>query len=318
MYIKIKHIKNLLLVSAIIFFAGVNYFTYVKADIATANCSKTIDADCDGLIDDEERVYGTDINNVDSDGDGYSDGVEVKSGYDPTKPAPGDRVSKLSADAKGDENLSVDLTDKLAEDLQQFIKEKGENSITTSDVDDFVEQQYSDTLNSHITLESLPEIDSSQMKVLPQNYDGLNESDRKGKLKQDAIKYYSQIAYALASNAPVEMIESSEFSVFRNDFEKHFASLASEDVDYDYFANLAKKTDLFLEQVKGIEVPASMIDMHKKALKIIDGYLSLRNEQISTNDPIGKMILLSKIQDLMVITSDFFEKDFQEYNDSLK
>lgn len=69
----------------------------------------TIDADGDGLTDDEERALGTDINkadtdddqlpdrdevevyktdplNKDSDGDGYMDGEEVKAGYDPKGP----------------------------------------------------------------------------------------------------------------------------------------------------------------------------------------------------------------------------------------
>ncbi len=41
------------------------------------------DTDNDGLFDDEEAEYGCDINNPDSDGDGYLDGNEVKNGYDP-------------------------------------------------------------------------------------------------------------------------------------------------------------------------------------------------------------------------------------------
>ncbi len=45
-----------------------------------------IDSDNDGLTDDEERIYGTDINNPDTDGDGYLDGQEVKNGYNPLGP----------------------------------------------------------------------------------------------------------------------------------------------------------------------------------------------------------------------------------------
>lgn len=41
------------------------------------------DTDSDGLYDDEEEKYGTDINNSDSDGDGYLDGSEVKNGFNP-------------------------------------------------------------------------------------------------------------------------------------------------------------------------------------------------------------------------------------------
>jgi hypothetical protein len=42
-----------------------------------------IDSDQDGLSDLEEREYGTEIDNPDSDGDGFLDGDEVKSGFNP-------------------------------------------------------------------------------------------------------------------------------------------------------------------------------------------------------------------------------------------
>ncbi|MFH1187647.1 MAG: thrombospondin type 3 repeat-containing protein, partial [bacterium] len=41
------------------------------------------DDDKDGLTNQEEIFYGTDINNPDTDGDGFSDGDEVKNGYNP-------------------------------------------------------------------------------------------------------------------------------------------------------------------------------------------------------------------------------------------
>lgn len=43
----------------------------------------TLDNDNDGLSNAEEVVYGTDLNNPDTDGDGYLDGIEVENGYNP-------------------------------------------------------------------------------------------------------------------------------------------------------------------------------------------------------------------------------------------
>lgn len=51
------------------------------------------DTDADGLPDDLERIYQTNPNVADTDKDGYADGLEVANGYDPTKPAPGDKIS---------------------------------------------------------------------------------------------------------------------------------------------------------------------------------------------------------------------------------
>ncbi len=45
--------------------------------------SNADDPDQDGLNNAEERLYGTDPNNPDTDGDGYPDGEEVKNGYNP-------------------------------------------------------------------------------------------------------------------------------------------------------------------------------------------------------------------------------------------
>ncbi|WP_332926994.1 gliding motility-associated C-terminal domain-containing protein [Arenibacter palladensis] len=47
----------------------------VEVVITVSDC--TLDTDNDGLLDGEETVLGTDINNPDTDGDGISDGVEV-------------------------------------------------------------------------------------------------------------------------------------------------------------------------------------------------------------------------------------------------
>jgi len=47
-----------------------------------------IDTDADGLPDDLENYYGTDINNPDTDSDGYNDGTEIKNNYNPAGDGP--------------------------------------------------------------------------------------------------------------------------------------------------------------------------------------------------------------------------------------
>ena len=47
---------------------------------------RTQRAEKDGLFDEEESVYGTNVNNPDTDGDGYKDGEEVDGGFNPTGP----------------------------------------------------------------------------------------------------------------------------------------------------------------------------------------------------------------------------------------
>lgn len=53
------------------------------ANTSTPSAEKIIDSDLDGLTDEQEKFYGTDPLNPDTDGDGYNDGSEVQSGYNP-------------------------------------------------------------------------------------------------------------------------------------------------------------------------------------------------------------------------------------------
>lgn len=64
------------------------------------------DADGDGIADDDEPNYGTDVNNADSDGDGMRDGVELAMRQSPTTPnarpsASGTPVSSCQALSQG-------------------------------------------------------------------------------------------------------------------------------------------------------------------------------------------------------------------------
>jgi hypothetical protein len=54
--------------------------------LGTGVTETEIDTDKDGLPDYIENIYGTDLNNPDTDGDGYKDGEEVENGYNPLVP----------------------------------------------------------------------------------------------------------------------------------------------------------------------------------------------------------------------------------------
>ncbi len=53
------------------------------------------DSDSDGLSDVLEATYGSDRDNVDTDGDGYQDGVEVENGFNPLNPGTTSRMVDL-------------------------------------------------------------------------------------------------------------------------------------------------------------------------------------------------------------------------------
>ncbi len=76
---------------------------------------KKIDTDNDGLSNYEEiYIYHTDPNNPDTDGDGYTDGDEVKNGYDPNKNGD-DKLEKSIVVSLADQSLSYKLGDYIVD-----------------------------------------------------------------------------------------------------------------------------------------------------------------------------------------------------------
>lgn len=128
------------------------------------NKGASIDKDNDGLLDWEESLWGTDENNSDTDGDGTSDGEEVKTQRDPTVAGPNDSQdevfqAQIASDgvyAEGytpgtlTDNLSINLASNyltLKKD-QTYTAETGEELVTaiTNDISKItneIAEQYS-------------------------------------------------------------------------------------------------------------------------------------------------------------------------------
>ena len=60
-----------------------NSFIATSTEMLPVEKNINIDLDNDGLSNVDEKKYGTDINNPDTDGDGFLDGDEVKNGFNP-------------------------------------------------------------------------------------------------------------------------------------------------------------------------------------------------------------------------------------------
>ncbi len=75
-----------------------------RPDFVPAAGILVLDADADGLPDDAERRFGTQWQDPDTDGDGYSDGEEVRNGFNPLGPGrlvePLTGVDRAIADGK--------------------------------------------------------------------------------------------------------------------------------------------------------------------------------------------------------------------------
>ena len=328
MYIKIKYIKQFILISACLFLAGFNYFTYANADNTAASkeiCNISVDSDCDGLTNAEEQLYGTDAKNPDTDGDGYSDGVEIKSGYDPLKPAPDDKLLNLNKHTSTD-NLAttsleqqVSMTDDVIQKIQGFIKSNGNKNISTTDIQSLMDDTLIEKSGKPIQWDTLPNIDSAQLKILNQSYPSLNAEERKAKLQEDAAKYIITIAYLLDSNAPASLLTDDDAKALATDFLDHLYSFSTLNPDFEYFTDIENRFGLFSDQAMQIEVPETMLSLHIKLIRWAKGFSELSTStQKNQQDPVANIAAISSILNFAGLLDDFSKNDFQNYLNQLK
>jgi hypothetical protein len=310
---KIKYLKNLFLILCIFFLASFNYFSL--AATTTKNNAVSLDSDNDGLSDNEENLYGTDPKNPDTDGDGYSDGVEVKSGYSPIKAAPEDRVVVAETNnlATQTKTSQLSLTDTFMDDFQKFIATKDGQAISAEEVKKFTDAEFAAKV-APTDISTLPEVDRTKIKIKAQKYSSLSDTDRKKELQKDAAQYLNQMSYLLVSNAPVPITSATDFSVFQQDFSDRLLDSTSAE-NIIYFADMSNRLDTFSQQLETLEIPETMLELHIKFIQIIKGALSLRTTtySASTNDPMGKIISLTKARDLITLFSDLFTNDLSNY-----
>ncbi len=322
-YIKIKHIKNFLMIVACLSLASFNYFTYAEtADGGTEKiCDQTLDSDCDGLINSEEKLYGTNPENADTDGDSYSDGVEVGSGFDPLKPAPGDKIALANANASVDNSVGTETfsaTENFSNDMLALIQSKNDQAITREEINNLVNEQLNLNLQEDGSFETLPEIDRSQIKILKQDYSALSSKERAEKEATDAFDYINNVAYLLISNSPTQLITRDDFIAFQDEFFSHMADLSDSNSDLEYFSDLGKRLEIFSNQVNDVQVPETMVDMHIKFLRIVKGILTLQNNSSNADDPLGRALIFAKAIGYVELMSDFFQNDIKNYLEQLE
>lgn len=267
------------------------------------------DADQDGLSLEEEKAYGTDPSNNDTDGDSYSDGVEIESGYDPLKPAPGDRivpeevVTETDAGAT-DPTAPVNLTDLASQELANLVTEKQEaqEELTPDDLNAAVATVLE---KSNATVE-LPEIDLASIKIKEVSKK-LDDEEKEAQRKQDTIEYLTTVSYIILSNAPNPIRSSGELQSFTLRASQE-AILSMATGNTSMLDSLTSKSQVILDEVKNVEVPENMVDTHLKATQVVK-YLGSMGEKIKsvdlTNDPIGQMAELASVQGAMFEVQNF-------------
>jgi hypothetical protein len=324
---RIKNINlSVLILTALVIFSFA-YYLHAQESSNTQN-NIFLDSDQDGLTDQEEKLYGTDPHNPDTDGDGYSDGAEVRSGYDPAKPAPGDKIGAaentsgtvLGTSNQKDGTISSstsdnkNLTTQVAQKITDLANNTGDDQQVTMDQ---ISGILDDAMSSSLPADSLPQVSKDDIKIKKQNYSKLSNKEAQAKRKEDFLDYIVAVYYIISSNSPVPITSSTDATTA--------AATITQDillsVDTRSTTNLEKLNvsgDKMYEQLKDVEVPEDLVDLHLKAMvfalyaKDLEKYI-----QSNANDPMADIANMGKIEGFLSALTSFtndIQNKFDEYD----
>lgn len=312
---KIKNAKLSLLILIGLVISSCAFFALAQERSNTSN-NIFLDSDQDGLSDEEEKTYGTDPRNPDTDNDGYSDGAEIKSGYDPTKPAPGDKIigkgpakNEISTETN-EENITKEVAKKISALTSSANPEDQEISI--EEIKGLVDE----VLNKGVADQELPPISQEEIKIKKQNYAGLSEAEAKARKKEDFSNYLVAVYYILSSNSPRPITSASDMNDIADSVSRDIITALSTR-NPQTLQNLSESGEKILTQLKDLEVPEELVDIHLKGMQFaqyaikLQGYLAPNSE-----DPLADIANLSKIQGFIEVLMGFsseIQNKFAEY-----
>lgn len=303
-----------------------------------------LDSDQDRLTDEEEKNSCTDPNNPDTDGDGYTDGIEVEGGYDPCKPADlGDKIGTVAngsvktktspltskaasanktataapADNTPSDNtaISTETAGKIADSANvnqtEELSSKLAAAVSTADGSTGIDMStineiVSSSMDTEIDFDQLPEIDPANIKIKKQDYEKLSDEERTEKEKQDSIEYLVSVAYLAAANAPAEISDPSDLTKLSQEIITQANISAATMSDFSYFDGIAEKGESFMKQIKDVEVPENLLDKHIKGLQLGNYAISMKDKfKPDMTDPIASIKSLSKVQGAIGLAMDY-------------
>lgn len=235
---------------------GATILTEGKKVIFPIASQPDADPDNDGLKNWEEDAYRTDPRNPDTDGDGYLDGEEVASGYDPTIPAPNDALE--GTDASAPRPLPKNLTTQLAQLLAEKIA-KGEIEPSTADkisLDDssipynqeIIDEVFYEVGQRAKQYFAMPEIRDDDIKISTQPTD-----------YEEIGRYVTAMSQAMISNNTKTNSKQTEPEIIKE---------AVETKNMRKIGVLLESYKQGAEKTKQITAPKDFTDIHKKQLAI--------------------------------------------------
>jgi hypothetical protein len=322
---KIKKIQLSLIVLSVLTLGSFAFYVAAQ-EKATTNKNIFFDSDQDGLSDTEEKAYGTDPRNADTDGDSYSDGAEVKAGYDPLKHAPNDKLipgTNASAPSGAADPNARNLTTEMAQKISSIL-----SSTDSSNQDvslDQIKGIVSESIDVKVSDQDLPEVSKDDIKIKAQSFKGMSDKQIAARKKEDLSDYLVALSYIISSNSDTPLTSTSSINGFLNSLTQEVSSSITTR-DPKKLEALSANGQKMIDQIKDISVPEDLADIHLKALSMFNYAQNLRTSVAAhPDDPMSDIASFSRIASFITYVSAFatdVNKKVDEYglvyDDSIK
>ena len=246
------------------------------------------DADQDGLSNQDESYWNTDFQNPDSDGDGFLDGEEVASGFDPRESSSHELGDNLQdtvfgsvKTVKAGDFMNINLTEDSSSLLMAGLAagdltrtsddstyETGINAVVLSTIDNFYK--------------SMPVIDSNVLKITDDS-------------QENQTKYLELLAQIIQDNL-LNLSQKLDYEI--NPFEQN-----------DFFLTKGGRFKLALENAYLLDVPKNWVETHKRILSLLNrfalDYTAVGNYD---EDSVKAVVAFNDIEKLNNMTKDILEE----------
>ncbi|MDP3710197.1 MAG: hypothetical protein Q8R29_00545 [bacterium] len=283
------------LTSAVFVFPAI--FHKKKKDIpqiVKATNSLLLDTDNDGLQNWEEELYKTDSVNPDSDGDGASDGEEIKLGRNPALAGPDDRLTGPSVEEpQPEQNLTQII-------FEEFMRNGGMatllNQERSGNPDTAVAQKVEAFLKTgFIPAKAIDKLEKVDGLILENNKDTKTIKEYVGRLVSIMNNY--------SSRAPEEDDLDLFLAIVESQNKERFKEL-------EPYRELAEKT---AKDLREMSIPENFADLHGKMVWLMEeSARQLAVLEKAEQDPAAALAVIPARIDLKIQAAKFYEELSQE------
>lgn len=261
--------------------------------VKTTN-SLLLDSDNDGLQNWEEELYKTDATNPDSDGDGTSDGEEIKIGRNPAIAGPNDGLTGPSAEEPQQEQNLTQII------FEEFMRNGGMATMLNQERSSDPSAAVAQKVESFLKTGFIPAKTIDKLEKV----DGLKLAENQN---AKAVEKYINEVGIVADNYSKQLPEEDDLDLFLAIVESQNNERFKE---LEPYRELAEKT---AKELREMSVPADLAELHGKMIWMMEeSARQLTVLEKAGQDPAAALAVVPARIDLKIQSAKFYEELAQE------